>query len=102
MKSNKSYIIGLIFYLIPVLLLIIYYFNYVFIQIKVRQSWNAFLISLVPSTFIGLIFYIIGIFKKNKSKQEKTIGIIGIIYGIVLLILLVITFSLLLLVLQSF
>ena len=102
MKQNKPYIIGIIFYLIPVLLFIIYYINFIFFRVYEMQFWYVFLISLFPTTIIGLIFFVIGLFKKKKTKNEKTIGVIGLIYGIVVIIFLFIALNLLLIVLKSF
>ena len=78
MKSIISFIIGIILYLIPYFILILYFINdFFYLEDK---YWEFFLTSILPTTIIGLIFFING-FVGKKSIVKKTIGILGIIFG---------------------
>ncbi len=100
MKLKKSFLIGIIFYLLPAIPFFAYYIDFYFVQVNEMYFWNIFLLSIVPTALIGIVFFIIGLFQKNKTKNDKIIGIAGLVYGILVLIASVIAFSLLLIVLQ--
>jgi len=102
MKLRKTFLAGIISYLLPVIPFVLYYINYYFIQSNDLTIWYIFLLSIIPSALIGMVFFTIGLFQKNKTKQDKIIGIVGVAFGILVLIISVISISLLLIVLQSF
>ena len=102
MKLRKTFLAGIISYLLSSIPFILYYISYSFLKSNKMTIWYIFLLSLVPSALLGMVFFAIGLFQKNKTKQDKIIGIVGLIYGILILIFSIIAFSLLLIVLQSF
>jgi len=102
MKLRKTFLAGIISYLLPLIPFILYYINYYFVQSNDMTIWYIFLLSIIPTTLIGMVFFTIGLFQKNKTMQDKIIGIVGIVIGILVLIFSIIAISLLMIVLQSF
>jgi hypothetical protein len=84
----KIYWIAIFVYSLPFISLNIF----IIIQMTLHKIemifWLSFLLGMLPCSLVGMVLSYIGLRKsnRNKSKINKTIGIVGVIGGVIILV----------------
>ena len=83
----KIYFFALIVYMLPLISLGIFIIDQLTVNKTEMLFWVLFLVGMVPCGLIGMVLSILGLRKsvKNSNKINKTIGIIGIVGGLMFL-----------------
>lgn len=84
-EIDKIYFLAIILFLLPLISLGIFILDQLTVNKTEMIFWLLFLVGMLPCGLLGTVLSIFGLRKaiKNKSVLNKSIGIIGIVGGLI-------------------